>query len=645
MAKGKGKAEKPAQQVVQPLEAPGNVSTPSVTGQPWITWSLLAGILLFTAILYWPSLGNGFTNLDDDVYVTQNQDLPFNSKNLRTLAAKEVAGNFHPVTMWSLSASRGTDAKQEPDPLPFHRTNLLLHLFNTVLTFYLGRRLRFGVWASAIAALFFAIHPLHVESVAWVAGRKDVLYAAFFLSGLMVYTQARMGSVGAWAGVFALFIMACLSKPAAIVFPLVLLLVAWYLSKQEGNARETLWAVAQRNWKWLVPMLCLAAVFAVLTLRYQQHVGAVAVHYSLWHRCLFAAYSLVVYPVKLFLPFQLAAMHPAPDPTDSLSPILMGAPLVALALLGAAVWAYRKHSTWFFALAFYGLNVLLVLGFIKVGSALYAERYTYLAYTGIFLALGAVVEQLWNKSNVGKMAALTGTLLFIGLFALQTRRQIPVWKNSETLWNQIIGYYPTPVNLSYRGYHYYLSQQYDKALADFDRAAQQRPNDATTTHIRALCLEKLGRLEEAWNAYDTYEKQFPFDKDVAFHTGNCLMALQRYEAAITRYERVIAADPNHLDAWNNKANALFSLKQYEAAERAFTQTLALNPNFLTGLNNRGAARLNLGKWSDAVADFTQSLAKDPNQGQIFRYRSMAFEQLGRHAEAAVDKTEAAKREK
>lgn len=633
------------QEVAHPLAVLGNATTSSANGEAWHTWLLLAGILLFTAILYWPALGNGFTNLDDDVYVTQNQDLPFNGKNLHTLTTKEVAGNFHPVTMWSLSSSRGTDAKQAPDPLPFHRTNLLLHLFNTALTFYLGRRLRFGVWASALAALFFAIHPLHVESVAWVSGRKDVLYAAFFLSGLIAYTRARTGHVGAWVGVFVLFVMACLSKPAAIVFPLVLLLEDWYLSRQEGQDGATLWAVAQRNLKWLVPMLCLAAVFSVLTLRYQQHVGAVAVHYSFWHRCLFAAYGLVVYPVKLFLPFQLVAMHPAPDPTDPLGPVLMGAPLLALALLGAGIWAYRKHTTWFFALAFYGLNVLLVLGFIKVGSALYAERYTYLAYTGIFLALGATLERLWAKTGAGKMAALATALVLAGLFAVQTRRQIPVWKNSETLWSQIIGYYPTPVNLSYRGYHYYLSQQYDKALADFDRAAQQRPNDATTTHIRALCLEKLGRLEDAWNAYSAYEKQFPFDKDVAFHTGNCLMALQRYEAAITRYERVIAADPNHLDAWNNQANALFSLKQYEAAEQAFTKTLALNPNFLTGLNNRGAARLNLGKWSEAVADFTQSLAKDPSQGQIFRYRSMAFEKLNRHAEAAVDRAEAAKREK
>lgn len=641
----KGKIEKPTQHVVQPSRRADTDAVHSNKEGSWYTWLLLAGILLFTAILYWPALGNGFTNLDDDVYVTQNQDLPFNGKNLRTLATKEVAGNFHPVTMWSLSFSRGTDAKQAPDPLPFHRTNLLLHLLNTALTFYLGRRLHFGGWAAAIAALFFAIHPLHVESVAWVSGRKDVLYAAFFLSGLIAYTRARVGNMGAWVAVFVLFIMACLSKPAAIVFPLVLLLEEWYLLRQEGQASMGLWTVAQRNLKWLVPMLCLAAVFSLLTLRYQQHVGAVAVHYSLWHRCLFAAYGLVIYPVKLFWPFQLAAMHPAPDTSDPLGPALMGAPLLALALLGGIVWAYRKRTDWFFALGFYGLNVLLVLGFIKVGSALYAERYTYLAYTGIFLALGAAGETLWRKNSIGKVSALVGVLLLVGLFTVQTHRQIPVWKNSETLWSQIIGYYPTPVNLSYRGYHYYLDQQYDKALADFDRAAQQRPNDATTTHIRALCLEKLGRLEDAWNAYSAYEKQFPFDKDVAFHTGNCLMALQRYEAAITRYERVIAADPNHLDAWNNQANALFSLKQYEAAEQAFTKTLALNPNFLTGLNNRGAARLSLGKWSDAVADFTQSLAKDPSQGQIFRYRSMAFEKLGRHAEAAVDRAEAAKREK
>ena len=613
---------------------------------------LLAVILVFTAVLYQPSLSNGFTNLDDDVYVTNNPDLVWSGKNLRTLASKEVAGNFHPLTLWSLALNRGSEVQKAPVALPFHRTNLWLHLLNVALTFALVLRLRAGVWVAAFVALFFGIHPLHVESVAWVSGRKDVLYTVFFLGGLLAYTYARErkkqeSAIGLWMLVFGLFVLSCLSKPAAIVFPLVLLLLEWYLAPFSSNSPSPppIIKVIRDNLAWLLPFLLVSALFAYLTLRYQQHVGAVAEQYGFARRCLFAAYGLVIYPIKLLYPFHLSAMHPAPGPVERVGPALLAAPLGAMALLGLTVWAYFKKRALFFGLAFYLLNVLLVLGFIKVGSALYAERYTYMAYRGLFLVLGMGADQLWKRGMVARTAILVFGVGLIGLFAILTSRQIPIWRNSDTLWTQIIGRYPTPANLSYRGYHFYLDGQYEKALADFDRANAVKPNDETTVHIRALCLEKLGRPEEAWAAYTFYEQQFPPNKDVLFHAGNCLMGLKRYEEAIGRYAKVIALDPRHLDALNNQANAWFNLKNYEKAEVAFSSTLAINPDFLPGLNNRGAVRLSLGKWNEAIADFTKSLSIDPNQGQVFRYRSMALDRLGRKAEAAVDKAEASKRGK
>lgn len=619
-------------------------------GPNWLGWLLLLVVVAATALLYRPSLNNGFTNLDDDVYVTNNPDLAWNGKNLRTLASKEVAGNFHPLTMWSLALDRGSEAQKVPAPEPFHRTNLWLHLLNVALTFGLALRLRSGVWVAAVIALFFGIHPLHVESVAWVAGRKDVLYTAFFLSGLLVYTYARERSqngprTGLWLLVFAFFVLSALSKPAAIVFPLVLLLLDWYLAPYTTHkaAGHTLSQTIKGNLVWLIPFLLVSAFFAYQTLRYQQHVGAVAEQYTFGRRCLFAAYGLVIYPVKLLWPFHLSAMHPAPGPTDPLHSSLLAAPLGAIGILGALAWAYFKKRGLFLGLSFYLINVLLVLGFIKVGSALYAERYTYVAYTGLFWVMAVGGQWLWMRGALGRAATVTLFTALTVLFALRTNQQITIWRNSDTLWTQIIDLYPTPTNLSYRGYHYYLDQQYEKALADFDRANALKANDETTLHIRALCLEKLGRLEESWAAFAQYEKQFPPNKDVLFHAGNCLMGLKRYPEAIERYARVTALDPKHLDALNNQANAWFNLKNYEKAEMAFSSALAVQPDFLQGLNNRGAARLNLNKWQEAIADFTKSLAIDPNQGQIFRYRSMALDRLGRKQEAAVDKAEAAKR--
>jgi protein O-mannosyl-transferase len=327
---------------------PTQATTPK--GGLRIDLMIVAFILLVTAVIYWPSLKNGFTTFDDNVYVYENQNIEWNTSNLKVLATKEVAGNFHPITMWSLALDHQKIGTKETNPKPYHRTNLLLHLLNTALVFGLVRRLRFSLFVSGMVALLFAIHPMHTESVAWVSSRKDLLYSVFFLSGLIAHTyhqatETKARSIRIWVGVFVLFVLACLSKPAAIVFPLVLWLMDWYQDPKNTNFSKQLLQYA--------PFLAVSVVFSYLTLQYQHQVGAVADGYfSMIQKTLFAAYGYVIYVVKLFFPTHLSAFHPIPEQGTNLS-IMYATLLAGFGLLGGTVWAFLKgHRLWAFGIRF-----------------------------------------------------------------------------------------------------------------------------------------------------------------------------------------------------------------------------------------------------------------------------------------------------
>jgi protein O-mannosyl-transferase len=580
-------------------------------------WILLA-VLAFAAFLYWPSLQNGFTNWDDDVYVTANEHLSFNAQNLKVLATKQVAGNFHPLTMWSLSWDRGN--APAPDPKPFHRSNLFLHLLNTALVFWLVRRLRFGAMVAGLSAMFFAIHPMHVESVAWVSGRKDLLFAAFFLAGLIAFTyNEHRKNLGLWLLTFVFFLLSCLSKPAAIVFPLALWLVHWYLAPESAQKGKHV--------LYLIPFLALSAVFSYITLVYQQDIGAVDEQYGLFKRSLFAGAAFISYLWKFGIPMDLSAFHPAPLAHEPLGWSYYAAALLSVGVVAFMVYAYSRYRLLFFALAFYLINVVLVLGFIKVGSALTAERYTYISYTGLFVLIAWASQQLSEKKNLAAMAGWAFLTAISAYWAFSTYRQIPVWRDSETLWTQIVSQYPTEKCYSYRGYHRYLAQQWDKALQDFDKAYALNPRNETTVHIRAICLEKSGKTAEALKTYSEYTQNFPPKADVFFQHAALLNGLKRTAEAIVQYEKGLALNPQNIDGWTNLATAYFAEKQPEKAEEACTKALELDPKFLIARNNRGALRLSMGKYKEAVEDFDTSLAIKPDQPQSQAYRKICLEKL------------------
>lgn len=584
---------------------------------------LLGGILALTFIAYMPALSAGFTNWDDLGYVVENPFIALNAENIPRLFTNNVLGNIHPLTMFSLGIDHvfgGTT-----NAFPYHLTNVLLHLLNTVLVFYVALRLSNQKYSIAlITALFFAIHPMHVESVAWVSARKDVLYSAFFLGGLLCYIRYIHEQKWLWYGAaLLLMICSCMSKPAAVVFPIVLLLIDWFAGRSLTEAK---------TWVEKLPFLAVSLAAGWVTIGAQQE----ALHkdyYSFGAKIVISAHNFMTYIQKAFWWGKLSAFHPYPENKTALPGSFYFSLVLFLALTAAALWSVRKNKNPFFGFAFYAITIALVLKIVTVGSALIAERYTYIPYIGIFFVVGWLFQRYAEKSTSSRNVGL----VLIGLFALActgaTWRQAGVWKNGLTLFDQAVK--NTPSNIAYlnRAGQLMIAKQYDQALADYNKADQLEPMHTLGIKGRGLLLLEMKRYAEALRDFEFVEKQGGADAAVYLKKGGCLVNLQRPEEAIKNFDKALELKPNYGGAVHDRAAAYFHLKNYPQALADYTKALELGESKGQTLRNRGAVYLLMGKYPEAIQDFDEAIVNKVDAGDLHYYRSAAYDKLGQKDKA------------
>jgi len=339
---------KSKQKSVQPKKKPVEVISKSQTA--YIPHIGVFIILIITFILYRPSLENEFTNWDDDDYVTENWIIR-NPGNIKRMIQTPVAGNYHPLTMyslaldWSLSSkqvrSLPDDKKEVARARTFHTTNLILHLLNTALVFVFiwflsGKRL----WVSWVCSLFFGIHPMHVESVAWIAERKDVLYTFFYLISLIAYVWYRDKKKNLWLIICLFsFILSLASKPAAVMLPITLWAIDYFHNRK-------------LDWKMIaekVPFLILSLIVGVLTFKAQVRSDAVNYNqqYDFFEKLIFGSYGTLIYFVKLIFPINLSNLYPYPDQGKGLSILYYLAPIILLILSANGLLLFLEASVAF----------------------------------------------------------------------------------------------------------------------------------------------------------------------------------------------------------------------------------------------------------------------------------------------------------
>ena len=399
--------------------------------------ALLALGLVLTALVLSPVLRAGFVNWDDDAYVLENPLVQsLDAASVRAIFLTTFEGNYHPLTLLSYAIER---ALFGAGPFPGHFTNYALHLLNTALVFFLTQALFDSPRAALVCALAFGLHPMRIETVAWVSERKGVLSAFFTLGSLLCYVARtrRGGGQAALTCTFALFLLASLSKPMALTLPLVLFLVDRHFGVR----------LSRRTLAEKVPFLLVAAILAIVTLRAQQGVGAVseAGAFYGWRYPLVVLNSAWFYISRFLVPVGLSAFYPYPPVSQVTSPAyLLGAALGTAALLfPAACSRWLKECQlggWF-----YLLMILPVLKIIPIGNVPVADRYFYLPGLGLLWVAVALFESPGRGRPALAIARAAGALLlaaWIGLLGYQAWKRTQVWQDSASLWGEVAARYP-----------------------------------------------------------------------------------------------------------------------------------------------------------------------------------------------------------
>ncbi|MBC7776622.1 MAG: tetratricopeptide repeat protein [Phycisphaerae bacterium] len=626
----KHKTKPSAQKQREKPETP-RANTPASDTPPAL-W-LLLGILLFaTLIAYLPTtLLNGFTNWDDLEYVVENPLLSLSWENLPQILTRPVACNIHPVTMFSLGIDDAFGGNK--NAFPYHATSLFLHCLNTVLVFFFARRVTRGSWlAGFVAALFFGIHPMHVESVAWVAARKDVLYTAFFFLGLLAYFRFLDTRRWGWyALAFGLAVLSCFSKPAAVVFPLVMLLIDFV-------ERRSLW-----NWMvWLekLPFLVLSLWVGKFTLDAQAQ-AMHAYQYSSFENLVIGMYGFMQYFIKAFWWGDMSAFYPYPKNRADLPQSFYAYVPMFLVLVSATIWSLRRTRMVAFGIGFYAVTVALVLKVVAVGGAILAERYTYVPYVGLFLVVGWLISRLpagdWRRRTA---------MVVVGVFALlciwKTRQQTALWKDTVTLFTETIKHYPS-ANIVYvnRAIEYQNRKQYEIALRDLDMADSIEPNHEGTIKARGFLLFEMKKYARALEDFKWLQRIYPDEPKRLLMEGGSLVHLQRHEEAIAVYDRLLKKDSLNAQGLNDRASAHFFIKKYPEAIADYTKALQYEKQKRGDcFKNRAASYLMTAQYSKAITDVDSALIYLPKEGTLFYYRSAAENKLGQKEAARSDALQA-----
>lgn len=609
----------------------------------WLRWLLAAGLFLGTLLLFWRAVGHEFVNYDDPDYVTSNPHVQagISAAGVRWALQSGEASNWHPLTWIShqLDASLfGTRAAGH------HATSVVIHALNAVLAFLALRQLTGALWTPFFFAALFAWHPLRVESVAWVAERKDVLSGSFWFATLWaygVYAQRRQrGERGARTGrPYALALLACalglMAKPMLVTLPCVLLLLdVWPLrrwvpaARTAGSPRESVSRLVVEK----LPFFALALASSVVTYHVQKDGGAVSVALSLPLRLENALVAFASYLGKFFWPVDLAVLYPHPGEWPGRVVLASGVIVLALTVLAVTL---RRRRPWFTVGWLWFLGTLVpVIGLVQVGLQSMADRYTYLPMLGVQLALIWTVREFAATPGARRAWSMAAVAILAAI-AIRTHDQIGVWKNSFTLFDHAIA--ATSRNYlahDNRGLWLFNAGRVDEAMADYRRSLAINPAYLNAHNNLGYAFAQTGRPAEAIPEYRAALKSNPAHLEVRNNLANALSDVGQLPEAMEHYEFVLARRPDHVNALNGSAVALAMQNRLPEARARLERSLQLAPDNVSALNNLGNVCAMLGQREDAIRHYRRAATLNPAEAHALVLAGSLLNELQRFAEAA-----------
>jgi tetratricopeptide (TPR) repeat protein len=605
-----------------------------------------------------------FVKYDDDVYVTDNKNIQsgLNEKSINWALTSGYASNWHPLTWMSHILDYQLYQKWAGG---HHITNILFHILNTILLFYFLKKATSSFWPSAFVAAAFALHPLHVESVAWIAERKDVLSTFFWILTMLAYVKyaknigqthpsslklqrtsrsaptdpaivmaglnkkyplftVRGSAPTKWyIATILFFALGLMSKPMLVTIPFVLLLIDYWPLERKFS----IGLLVEK-----IPFLILSIISSIITFIVQQRSGAVTkIEYhgiKIWAENIIVSYAEYIF--KMIWPSKLAVLYQFPVSGLPVSIVLISA-IVLLAITFAAIRSGRRHKFILFGWLWYVGTLVPVIGFIQIGAHSMADRYTYVPLIGIFVIIFFGAKELFPKH--AKILFLAG-IAVLAAWSFTSAGQVRYWKDSLTLFEHTI---------SVTEKHFIIMSNYAASLHDAGRdeesmvyikkLIEMKPDSAENHNSLGSSLYSMGKIDEAIEEFQLALKYKPYFPQAYYNFGIALQKNSNFEKSAQLLQKAIEQKADYIDAYINLALCLNQMQKFDQSIEVCTKALQLEPQnvFLHGY--LAIAFGGAGKIDEAIKEIQYVLTQRPNDSQMYRNLGILLNQKGLKTQA------------
>ncbi|MBA4853717.1 tetratricopeptide repeat protein [Emticicia sp. BO119] len=618
MAKHKSQPKQGIKREAVQVSAPSKATEPHKTGTPfsidekWIP--AILSVMVFVS--YIPVWQNNFV-WDDKPYITINELVK--SFDIKGIFSEYVVGNYHPLTVLSLAIEYALVKEQT---WLYHLDNLILHTLNSWLVFRLIQKLNSNVLVSFVTAVLFAIHPLHVESVAWAAERKDVLYTLFLLLSFWYYIHFDETSNKVYYGVsILLFIASCMSKGMAVVLPAILIITDYCFLKKPLHFKVLINKI---------PYFLVTLIFAYLATHAQKDAGAdassvISNAYSAGERVLLTAYAFCFYWVKTLLPYNLYPFYPYPNKISGSIPAIYSLALLGtLLLVGVLIWLGRKDKRIWWAGAFFLIAISTVLQILPVGSALVADRYYYLSSIGPLFLIGLLMNNFYANAKGILAGFMVVALVLCGMTFVQAKK----WKNELLLFKEADKAFPNDAMiLSNLGWYYLDNKDFPTAKQYLMRADNGGFKNADVCRTIGSMFLDEGDNATALKYFQKASQYLPKSNRTNWLFATVYYRMGDYKNANYYYKITLENEPDNAEYWTSYGLSLMGSEDFEEARKIFQKSISLKPDYWDAYLNHAFSYRRQGNYEQEIKELKALIEKAPQYGPAYKNLGVTYVDL------------------
>jgi len=583
-------------------------------------------ILSIVFLAFSSTLSNQFTGLDDPKHLLENPHvLSLDSKNIKGMFHATINKTYIPLTTLSFAIEHHFF---KFEPFVYHLNNLLLHLAVTGLVFYFGCQLGLSVLAAGLAALLFGIHPMRVESVAWITERKDVLYAFFYMLSLCQYwsylTKKRFSSF-CFSVIFG--ILSILAKPMALSLPLVFCVLDWF---HQRKFSRTVIIDKLIHFIYIVPI-----VWITSSLHDRPPSSDIA------EALLTAVWSLMFYIQKFIYPLDLSPIYELPRPISLVNPEFLFASGFLIIYIVCVLY-YRGHRWFSFANLFFIVSIFFLIRFKPDKDVhIVGDRFMYLPSLGFCFLFGVCMESifLWIKEHKFKFQwlVIVGLMIMFGALSVKTYRQSQIWYDDFTLWeNTLQKTWHNPFPYFGRGKMYHERGEYHKAIADYTKTIELGPKWIRAYNNRGVLYYKLGAVDLAITDYTKAIELNPKFAKAYSNRGTIYYELKKDDLALADYNKAIELDPEFAMSYANRGLLYYALFKDDLALVDFNKSIELDSESVRSYISRADLYSHTNRYQLAIEDLSKVIELDPFNGEAYYARSQSYLAIKEFRKALTD---------